>query len=198
MKLSVFIGGIMAIVLSFVGVLLVSFYLPGQAMPHTIPAAYFQGSVFPEQSGPGLPVRLKIPSIKVDALMEYVGLTPDGAMDVPKNRDNVAWFEPGQVPGESGTAVIAGHYGRQYGKGSVFDNLYTLRKGDKVYIEDEKGAGIVFVVRESRRFAATADATDVFGSDDGGAHLNLITCEGAWDKSEQQYPSRLVVFTDKE
>lgn len=151
-----------------------------------------------EQSVSELPARLKIPSINVDALVEYVGLTPDGAMDVPKERTNVAWFNLGSRPGENGSAVIAGHYGWKNGKASIFDNLYKLRKGDKLYIENEKGVIISFVVRESRRYDPEADASDVFGSNEGKPHLNLITCEGEWDKVSKTYSQRLVVFTDKE
>ncbi|MDP1709741.1 MAG: class F sortase, partial [Candidatus Komeilibacteria bacterium] len=61
---------------------------------------------------PGLPLRLKIPEINVDSVVEYVALTPDGAMDIPKNIGDVAWFNLGPRPGESGNAVIAGHFGR--------------------------------------------------------------------------------------
>ena len=85
-----------------------------------------------------LPVRLKIPAIDVDAAVEYVGLTSDKAMDVPKDPADVAWFNLGARPGENGSAIMAGHYGGK--KASVFDNLYKLRKGDKVSIEDDKGA----------------------------------------------------------
>lgn len=145
-----------------------------------------------------LPVRLTIPKIAVDSAVEYVGMTPEGEMDVPKNQDDVAWFELGPRPGENGSAIIAGHYGRRGGEVSAFDNLYTLRKGDKVYVENEKGETISFVVRGTRRYDPTADASDVFISGDGEAHLNLITCEGVWDEDSQTYPLRLVVFTDKE
>lgn len=141
---------------------------------------------------------LKISSINIDAPVEYVGLASDGAMDVPKERANVAWFNLGPRPGEQGSAVVAGHYGWKNGKASAFDNLYKLRKGDKLYIEDEKGATIAFVVRESRRYDPEADASGVFGSSDGRAHLNLVTCEGAWDRVSKTYSKRLVVFTDKE
>lgn len=144
------------------------------------------------------PVRIKIPSINVDSVVEYVGLTSDGTMDVPKERANVAWFNLGASPGENGNAVIAGHYGWENKKGSAFDNLYKLREGDKLYIENDKGETISFVVRESRRYEPKGDASDVFNSTDGKSHLNLITCEGVWDKSTQQYTKRLVVFTDRE
>ncbi len=146
----------------------------------------------------GLPMRLKIPKIDVDSTVEYVGLTSDGAMDVPKERANVGWLNLGPRPGENGSAVIDGHYG---GKAAVFDNLYKLRKGDKLYVEDNKGVTISFVVRENRRYnpkLIKTDATYIFGSTDGKSHLNLITCEGAWDDKAQQYSERLVVFADKE
>lgn len=153
----------------------------------------------PKRPSYGLPIRLKIPSINVDSGIEYVGLADDGAMDVPKERSNVAWFNLGSRPGNDGSAVISGHYGRQNGKGSVFDDLHKLRKGDKVYAEDEKGVTISFVVREVQRYDPAnpkTDGAEIFGSFDGKPHLNLITCEGVWDENTQQYSKRLVVFTD--
>lgn len=151
------------------------------------------------QTDSGFPIRLKIPKIKLDSVVESVGLTSDGAMDVPKIPRDVAWFKIGPRPGENGTAVIDGHFGRwKNGEGSVFDNLYKLSKGDKLYVEDDKGAIITFVVRESRRYDPKADASAVFGSSDDKSHLNLITCEGEWNKVSKNYSQRLVVFTDKE
>ncbi len=152
----------------------------------------------PDQSYAGLPVRLKIPAIAVNAPVEQVGLTLQGEMDVPKTTGNVGWFNLGQRPGDIGTAVIDGHFGLlKNGVGSVFDNLATLHSGDEVIIEDEKGASVSFIVREIRSFDPKADATDVFGTNSGPSHLNLITCEGVWNKTTQRYPQRLVVFADK-
>jgi len=145
-----------------------------------------------------LPVRLKIPKIKVDAAFEYVGVTAEGAMDVPKSADNVGWFESGARPGEIGSAVLAGHYGRHNGESSVFDNLYKLRAGDKIYVEDDQGITTSFIVRGNRRYDAQADASGIFISKDDQAHLNLITCEGNWNKDAQSYPTRLVIFADRE
>ena len=147
----------------------------------------------------GLPVRLKIPTIEVDAVVEQVGLTPGGAMDTPKGPENVAWFNLGTRPGDSGSAVMTGHYGTwKNGQGSVFDNLHKLRPGDKISIVDENGEIVSFVVRESRNYEPSADAVDVFSSDDEKSHLNLITCEGTWNKDSKSYSERLVVFADKE
>lgn len=151
-----------------------------------------------EQASVGLPVRLKISVIHVDSTVIPVGLTSDGAMDVPKGPAEVAWFNLGPRPGETGSAVIAGHYGWKNNMPAVFDNLHKLRIGDKISVGDEKGATTTFVVREIRTYGKDEAASDVFGSDDGKAHLNLITCTGVWSKAEKTRSERLVVFTDKE
>ena len=145
----------------------------------------------------GFPMRLEIPKIEVDAAIEYVGRTSDGAMEVTESLDNVAWFKLGQRPGEIGSAVIAGHYGWKNGKASVFNNLSKLRKGDELSIEDDRGAMISFIVRKSRSYEPEADASEVFSSSDGKPHLNLITCKG-WDEDSKSFFERLVVFADKE
>ncbi|MFH0831015.1 MAG: class F sortase [Parcubacteria group bacterium] len=148
---------------------------------------------------PDVPVRIKIPAIDVSASIEYVGVNADGLMDITENPETVAWYEPGTRPGEVGSAVMAGHYGTwKDASGSVFDELHTLKKGDKVYVTDKKGASATFVVRESRRFAPDAETTEFFTSQDGKAHLNLITCEGSWNDASQSFSLRLVVFTDQE
>ena len=160
----------------------------------TLPATITNTLDESEQSRSGLPARLKIPSIKVDATIKYVGLTPEGAMGSPKDPNDVAWFNLGPRPGEKGSAVIAGHSGYKVGE-VAFDNLNKLRKGDKLYIEDDKGKSSSFVVQESRVYDAEAYAPEVFASDNG-THLNLITCFGVWDKSKKNYTKRLVVFAD--
>lgn len=139
--------------------------------------------------------RLKIPSINVDALVEYVGLTKAGAMDVPKSPDTVAWYDLGPRPGEVGNAVFAGHYGWKNGREAVFDDLDKVRVGDKIYVEDDKGESIVFEVKSTRIYDREAIAPEVFLSSNG-IHLNLITCTGDWDKIENSHTKRLVVFAD--
>lgn len=131
-----------------------------------------------KQTKPLLPTRLKIPNLKIDIPLEHVGITRQGAMDVPKSPTGAAWFNLGPRPGEEGSAVIAGHYGVwKNGKVGAFNNLSQLNKGDKIFIEDEKGKTLTFVVREFRTYGQNEDAPNVFGSSDGKAHLNLITCQ---------------------
>jgi LPXTG-site transpeptidase (sortase) family protein len=143
----------------------------------------------------GLPVRLQIPSIGVDSFIEDAYITPQGNMEVPSGTVDVAWFALGPHPGQIGSAVIGGHFGIKNGVPFVFYNLSKLKIGDDIYIIDDEGNTITFQVSSTALFAANADATTVFTSNDGLAHLNLITCEGTWNEIAGEYPDRTVVFT---
>jgi LPXTG-site transpeptidase (sortase) family protein len=151
--------------------------------------------LLPPATGSGHVMRLLIPRIHIDAAIESVGLTPAGAMDVPKSPDDVAWFNRGPRPGERGSAVIAGHRDWENGKVAVFYDLHMLRAGDLLIVIDDKGTSVTFVVRETRTYDNDADTRDVFSSD-SGIHLNLITCGGAWDVLKNIYTKRLVIFAD--
>ena len=158
-----------------------------------------KAAVASRQASLTLPVQIQIPKINITATLESVGLTPDGAVDVPKTPANAAWFNMGPRPGEKGSAVIVGHYGRwKNGDGSVFDNINILKKGDKLYVKDAKGMMVTFIVKETKKYDPDATAVDVFNSNDGKSHLNLITCEGTWNKISKSYSKRLVVFADKQ
>ena len=106
------------------------------------------------------------------------------------------YVESGPRPGETGSAVIDGHVDWYAGQTGAFRDLRGAVPGDIVEVEDDAGATVSFVVRGSRTYDAAADATDVFVSTDGLAHLNLITCEGTWDRIAGQYSKRLVIFAD--
>ncbi len=161
------------------------------------PVGSLLNTVLEGEISAGFPVRLAISKINVDASVEYVGITPAGAMDVPKGPVDVAWLKLGVRPGEIGSAVISGHYGWKDNIPAVFDNLSLLQKGDQLSVIDENGATTTFAVRESRIYGQADDASEVFISSDGKAHLNLITCTGIWNAANKSYSQRLVVFTDK-
>lgn len=155
-------------------------------------------NVLPSKEKVGLPVRFKIPKIKVDTIIEGVGIAPDGTMGVPKGPLDVAWYNLGPRPGESGSAVIDGHSGWKDNIKAVFDDLYKLKKGDKIYIEDDKGVTITFIITELKSYTSDQNDLSVFISKDGRSHLNLITCSGPWNDIEKSHPTRLIVFADRE
>lgn len=144
----------------------------------------------------GLPVRLQIPKLQVDTHVIYVGLTKAGNMSVPTNVIDAGWYKYGALPGNSGTAVIAGHLDGLRGEPGVFSNLSKLVPGDTVTVTESNGQAVSFVVRETKSYPQTEQPSEVFTSI-SGSHLNLITCTGSWDSSEHQFAKRLVVFADK-
>lgn len=147
----------------------------------------------------GRPVTISIPRLAVEAPVDPMGVMSNGDMEAPDGAVRTGWYKLGPNPGNAGSAVIAGHFGRwKNGEASVFDNLHTLQAGDKVVVHDDTGAIITFKVREMRVFGRDDNAETIFTSNDGKAHLNLITCQGTWEAAKKTYSDRLVVFTDKE
>ena len=148
-----------------------------------------------QKQAPGLPMRLKIPKINVNTTIESVGILDDGTMGIPQKAINVGWFELGPRPGENGSAVVAGHVDGRNGEAAVFTDLNKLQPGDTLSVEDEKGISTTFVVREKRTYDP-GYADEVFNQTDS-SYLNLITCDGEWDRAKESYSKRLVVFTDR-
>jgi len=143
-----------------------------------------------------LPARLIVPRLKIDAPVVYMGLTAGGAMDAPDNVAEAGWYKNGPLPGNKGSAVIAGHVNGTSGQPGVFADLRKLMAGDMITVTDTNGLATSFVVRMSKTYGQTEQPAEVFNSPDG-AHLNLISCIGAWNSADRQYAQRLVVFADK-
>jgi hypothetical protein len=142
----------------------------------------------------GLPRQLRIPRLRIAAAVEHVGLAPDGAMEVPKRYENVAWYNLGPPPGQAGNAVLAGHLDSKTGP-AIFWRLRELRPGDEVFVLGNDDVERRFIVRaaESYRFD-DAPLLRIFGPS-AEAGLNLITCGGSFDRRSQNYDQRLVVYT---
>lgn len=149
-----------------------------------------------KQTYRGLPVRLIIPAIDVNATIEYVGNNALGEMDTTKGSSNVAWYKYSALPGDLGSAVIAGHVVGLNGQSGVFIDLAKLQEGDTISVVDAKGLSASFTVRLSQIYNPNQTGDNIFNST-GGAHLNLITCAGEWDPAAHHYLNRLVVFADK-
>lgn len=139
-----------------------------------------------------LPRQIRIPAIGVEAGFEFVGRTADGAMDVPRDPDRVAWYRLGPRPGEQGNAVVAGHVDWG-GKPAVFWALSQLKAGDLVEIIATDDKKYQFSVQWQRWFEADGAPVQEIFSQGGAAELTAITCGGHFDQRTRQYSSRLVL-----
>lgn len=140
------------------------------------------------------PQRLIIPKLDLTAKVESVGLDQQGRMDVPKIADDVGWYDLGSKPGEKGNAVIDGHFDKVTGAAAVFYNLNKLTIGDQVITKDAQGQQYTFVVVRKTSYPYNQfPLQEVFGPSQV-PQLNLITCNGTWDKTKKNYSERIVIF----
>lgn len=141
--------------------------------------------------------RLVIPSLNINAPIEFVGRLADGSMAVPTQNqwENVGWYKFGSVPGEQGNSVIDGHLDRPGGAPAVFWRLHELQKGDNVTVVNTQGKTLHFRVTDVQSYTPDAAPRErIFGATSGSS-LNLITCAGQWIPARQQTTERLVVYT---
>jgi sortase A len=155
-----------------------------------------QETVKDELPEPGTPKTLSIPKIKVNAMVESVGLDSERKMDVPKDSDNVAWYNLGAKPGSVGSAVIAGHKDEASGAPSVFWDLKKLGIGDEIIITDENGNDYTYSVTEIKDYPDAAFPLQKVFNTQGKPYLNLITCEGIFNQSTRNYSHRTVVYSE--
>ncbi|MEU6380405.1 class F sortase [Streptomyces sp. NPDC046909] len=156
---------------------------PGHADPRSAPAL-----------PPSPPDRIRIPSIRVNAPLMGLGLTPTGSLDVPPaEKENLAgWYEAGTTPGETGTAIVAGHVDNADGP-AVFYSLGALKKGGTIEVDRRDGTTALFSVDAVEVYDAK-DFPDekVYGAADR-PELRVITCGGGYSRSTG-YQGNVVVF----
>jgi hypothetical protein len=203
----------------------------GEGQSATLPYAAGPTSALPSILGPlidpgldlladpvDVPLELRIPSLQISAPVLAVGITAGNVMDAPWGSaddpvwQQAFWYRGGGIPGESGTATIAGHVDGLHGRPALFARLKELRRGNLITIHDTRsGLDIRFIVTEMATYTAE-QASDlsvlvqIYGSGpmsgkgpqpapDGLSHLTLITCSG--DLVQGAYDRRLVVYSER-
>lgn len=139
------------------------------------------------------PVRLRIPSIDVDAHIGPLAIRPDRTIDVPADADDTGWWADGPEPGEAGPAVILGHVDSRTGP-AVFFRLDELRSGDVIHVDRIDGSSVVYRIERVERHAKDRFPTDdVYGPTDDSV-LRLVTCGGDFDRSTRHYLDNVIAF----
>jgi sortase A len=164
--------------------------------PPPSPNSIVESSLAPVIAPVKEPSFISIPKINVRARVEQVGLDENNAMGIPQDENNAGWYKLGVRPGETGNSVIAAHYDKKDGSPAVFYSLSGLEKGDEIIVEDGDGKETRFLVTKTASYPLESfPLQEVFGKSDKQM-LNLITCEGVYDKSSKLYSHRLVVFSE--
>ena len=136
-------------------------------------------------------------------------------MDAPKGQisdpiwHKAFWYRGSSIPGEVGTATIAGHVDDPFGLPQIFAHLQDLQPGDLIIIHVKNTTvDIRFIVDKImvyslQEFSNPAVLRQIFGagpvagtgpqpSPDGLSHLTLITCTGNF--ANDHFDHHVVVY----
>lgn len=165
------------------------------------PAGPATGSAVPVVAGgPAVPavvppIRLRIPSIRLDATVRPVGVDPaTGELDVPPSVDTVGWYRFGpDLRAPAGSVLVAGHVDSATQGPGAFFALRDVAAGARVTVTGADGGTRVFTVVAREVFAKTSVPLDRLFGRDGRLRLTLVTCGGAFDAATRHYRDNVVL-----
>ncbi|TSC62778.1 MAG: peptidase C60 sortase A and B [Parcubacteria group bacterium Athens0416_74] len=169
-----------------------TWYAPESEVPVPSPE---ESALLGSVSTTSQPARLTVPSLEIDADIQYVGVTKDGNMGVPSNFSDVGWYKYGTIPGRYGSAVIDGHVDNAIGLAGVFKKLDSIQVGESVYVQTKGGEKLRFIVTEVVTYGYKDVPVETLFNRKDARRLNLITCGGSWIQTEKTYDERTVVYT---
>jgi sortase (surface protein transpeptidase) len=139
-----------------------------------------------------VPVRLRIPSIGVDAPLEQVGLDRAGSIAAPRRYQDAAWYTGGPRPGQPGPAVLLGHVDSTSGP-AVFYRLATLKPGAQVLVYRADKSIVRFLVSGRIQVAKSRFPAELVYAPTLAPALRLVTCGGSFDRNTGHYRDNVVV-----
>lgn len=144
---------------------------------------------------PSIPLRVRVPSVGIDAPLVRLGENRAGAVDVPPMDipTEAGWFTGAPTPGQRGAAIIVGHVDTDRGR-AVFYPLGNIQPGASIFVDRTDRHRAEFRVTSVEVVDKEIFPADrVYGSTDQ-PELRLITCGGAFDG--QHYSDNLVVYAE--
>ncbi len=159
----------------------------------------------------GVPDRLKIPSLGVDAPFEPIGLDRSAPVDSqgrhplgnPRDRTKAGWYADGPRPGSGrGTVLTNGHTYRN--NSAIFKEDFASRiaVGQVITIVNDNGSACAYrVQRVWREVNSARDYPRIVASEhlynfDGPERLFLATCGGSWNSATQNYDDISLLIAD--
>ena len=177
----------------------------GTTPPTTPPARVSEATAAPAPTasaapvralGRSLPVRVQLPAAGVDTgpVLE-LGLAADGTVEVPsvEDADRIGWYDKGVTPGETGPAVLIGHFDTDRGP-AVLKNVSRVRVGDEIAVTRADGKVAVFRVRELEQVDKKTFPTAKVYGDTRRPELRLITCGG--ELVDGHRPDNIILYAD--
>lgn len=138
----------------------------------------------------GVPQRLTIPGMHVDAPVVQVGLQRDGQLEIPAVSE-VGWYKGSPDPGVTGPSLLAGHVNWD-GTPGAFAHLAELKPGDTITVTGSKGTARFTVVTVATQAKAQIDWRAVLANVPD-PEIVLVTCGGPLDATGHNYTDNVIV-----
>ncbi|MFI6688155.1 class F sortase [Streptomyces sp. NPDC050485] len=174
----------------------------GAAKPATPPpdiSAAASTPAAPDAAAPlpaSKPVRVRIPAAGVDASpILDLGLAADGTVEVPSvaDADRIGWYDKGVTPGQTGPAVLIGHFDTVKGP-AVLKNVSQVKVGDTVSVTRADGRTAEFKVRALEQVDKKTFPTQKVYGDTDRPELRVITCGGELTGGHR--PDNIILYAD--
>lgn len=149
----------------------------------------------PSATMPLTPTTITVPAIGVSSTLVELGLTDEGALDVPTEPMAAGWYTGSPVPGLVGPSVVVGHV-HWDGVPGVFARLADLSIGDSVMVSRSDGSTVAFAVDLVTTYPKTEFPTELVYGNIGYPGLRLITC-GGYDPVARSYEANVIVFATR-
>lgn len=140
------------------------------------------------------PRYIKIERLKINARVMNMGIDREGRFKSPSNLHDTGWYNQSSFPGTSGAVLVNGHYGNS--KKAVFKRLKEIVRGDIIVIE--RADGKIYKYEVIKTETKSKDSVDM-GSlmipyEESTNGLNIITCDGVFNKKEKTFDNRLLIY----
>lgn len=158
------------------------------------------------------PTAVTIPKIGAASSLIPLGLTAEGALDVPPvdTPEVVSWYagEKPDVDGDEfkpgdtdGPAILAGHRdgtgpNGERGWPGVFARLDELAAGDEILVDRAAGPQLKFVVTAVDRYSKTGLPWGRIMAKTEKPSIRAITCSGDFDRGAGHYLDNTVVYAE--
>lgn len=136
------------------------------------------------------PVRLRVPSVGIDASVVPTGANANEIIVPPVSR--IGWFDGGPRPGEPGRTILIAHIDSLDGP-AAFTGLPDVSPGASVTAVSSDGTERSYEVARTLEVAKTDFAADRVYSPTAHSTLVLITCTGSFDP-ETGYDDNFIAF----
>lgn len=145
---------------------------------------------------PDQPREIVLPSIDARGYIQRVGIDQYNRVAVPSNIHMAGWYNSSAKPGQDGVSLITGHVSGWYQDG-VFSQLVDLNEGDLYQVIYGDDSTKTFRVVRVTTLSEEETAKQMLVAEESiDKQLNLVTCDGDYDRDSGQYELRVLVVSE--